>query len=155
MRMNKEMDGLKKKLEQRIKDDPTKLKELKALVSKLESNVANYKLEKIFADKHITKMEDVVADLENGLQEAREENKALESEIEDLEKIIELKTDCIEELKTQNIDLMTELVKERERKQAYKEDSKQTLKANRELREILKEKDEILQTTKKLLKAVL
>jgi len=153
--MNKEMDGLKKKLEQRIKDDPTKLKELKALVSKLESNVANYKLEKIFADKHITKMEDVVADLENGLQEAREENKALESEIEDLEKIIELKTDCIEELKTQNIDLMTELVKERERKQAYKEDSKQTLKANRELREILKEKDEILQTTKKLLKAVL
>jgi len=153
--MNKEMDGLKKKLEQRIKDDPTKLKELKALVSKLESNVANYKLEKIFADKHITKMEDVVADLENGLQEAREENKALESEIEDLEKIIELKTDCIEELKTQNIDLMTELVKERERKQAYKEDSKQMLKANRELREILKEKDEILQTTKKLLKAVL
>jgi len=153
--MNKEMDGLKKKLEQRIKDDPTKLKELKALVSKLESNVANYKLEKIFADKHITKMEDVVADLENGLQEAREENKALESEIEDLEKIIELKTDCIEELKTQNIDLMTELVKERERKQAYEEDSKQTLKANRELREILKEKDEILQTTKKLLKAVL
>ena len=155
MRMNKEMDGLKKKLEQRIKDDPTKLKELKALVSKLEGNVANYKLEKIFADKHITKMEDVVTDLENGLQEAREENKALESEIEDLEKIIELKTDCIEELKTQNIDLMTELVKERERKQAYKEDSKQTLKANRELREILKEKDEILQTTKKLLKAVL
>ena len=153
--MNKEMDGLKKKLEQRIKDDPTKLKELKALVSKLEGNVANYKLEKIFADKHITKMEDVVADLENGLEEAREENKALESEIEDLEKIIELKTDCIEELKTQNIDLMTELVKERERKQAYKEDSKQTLKANRELREILKEKDEILQTTKKLLKAVL
>ena len=146
--MNKEIDGLKKKLEQRIKDDPTKLKELKALVSKLESNVATYKLEKMFADKHITRMEDVVTDLGKGLQEAREENKALESEIEDLEKIIELKTDCIEELKTQNIDLMTELVKERERKQAYKEDSKQMLKANRELREILKGKDEILQTTK-------
>ena len=148
-------DKQREEIEKKIKKDPSTIKELKALVSKLEDNARNYKLEKIFADKHITKMEDVVKDLEQGLSEAREENKALEDEVEDLEKIIELKTDCIEELKKQNIDLMTELVQERERKAAYKEDAKQTLKANRELREILKEKDEILQTTKKLLKVVL
>ena len=148
-------DKQREEIEKKIKKNPSTIKELKALVSKLEDNARNYKLEKIFTDKHITKMEDVVKDLEQGLSEAREENKALEDEVEDLEKIIELKTDCIEELKKQNIDLMTELVQERERKAAYKEDSKQTLKANQELRKILKEKDEILQTTKKLLKAVL
>ena len=141
MNSKEKLDGLKQELDKKIKENPSKIKDLKALVSKLEDEVSDYKIREVFTNK-------LLADMKKGMDNEREENKALEDEINDLEKRIDhlenqafVAAQTIQQLKSENMDLMAQLVQEREQKEAYKEDSKKTLEANRELRKILKQND--------------
>lgn len=149
------LEELKKEYESILAKCPEKVKSLETYVEKLEEEVAQHKLAKVFSDQCIKGLKEEVMDLKIGLKAERVENKRLEKDVEDLEQQIYSSDQTIQALKSENIDLMVDLSQERERTAAYKEDSKKTLKANQELRAMLKSKEEALYLTKKLLKAVL
>ena len=143
------------KLEQELAKYPYKINDLEALVSNLEEEVSEFKSREVFTNK-------LLSDLQKGLDQEREENKKLEIEINELENNIEnleqqafAAAEKIKDLTSENIELMSQVVQEREQKEAYKEDSEKTLEANKELRELLKENNRKLIVFKNALKECL
>jgi len=147
--------GTMRELKEKLVENPAKIKDLESLVSKLEEEVSDFKIREVFTNQ-------LLADMKKGLDQEKEENKLLEDEIHDLESQVDVlerqafeAAKTIKQLKSENIDLMAQVVQEREQKEAYKEDAKQTLKANQELRKILKQNDRKLVAFRNALKECL
>ena len=147
--------GAMQELKQKLIEYPAKIKDLEALVSNLEEEVSEFKSREVFTNK-------LLSDLQKGLDQECEENKKLEIEINELENNIEnleqqafAAAEKIKDLTSENIELMSQVVQEREQKEAYKEDSEKTLEANKELRELLKENNRKLIVFKNALKECL